>query len=642
MKTARQARKNTMGIFLILAISLLVVDITSADEWAVSLGGSYEDRAQSIQQTVDGGYIVAGYTASFGAGLDDMWVIKLNADGSVDWQNTYGGSGSDKANSVQQTSDGGYVVAGFTESFGTGLRKFWVLRLDTYGTIIWQKTYRACDFNEASSIQQTADGGYLVVGRVDNNCEGFDAGDNGFFLLKLSSEGTVIWQKAYEGGDWRPSIQQTEDGGYIMAGGRNSVPNGLWVLKLNSEGNIIWDKISSISTTGSIKQTADGGFIVTGHSVGANQWDFAVSKLNPDGTIEWQKTYGGSKYDFAQSVSQTSDGGYILTGWTDSFGSGLYDVWVIKLNPDGGVAWERTFGTPGDNWADIIQQTADGGYILAGKTSSSFGYSQSDVWVLKLDENGQIPHCRFMGTSQAIVADTEYTMENINVFPVVPSVVVTDTTALPQNTPTNILMMCSDTFSWISVISPNGGDVIPSGSKYNLQWQGSPDAVKFTLKYSINNGTTWKLIAKNITGASYSWTVPSPANNKMTCLVKVIGFNSSGTKVGEDISDSTFTIEVVKLTSPDGGETLTSGSPHTITWTTHGTIRPVANTKLFRSINSGSTWTLIKTLTGNPGSYNWTVPTVSSSNCKVKVVLKDTGNVTVGSDVSDGVFTIQP
>jgi hypothetical protein len=196
----------------------------------------------------------------------------------------------------------------------------------------------------------------------------------------------------------------------------------------------------------------------------------------------------------------------------------------------------------------------------------------------------------------------------------------------------------------IFLLTPNGGEVIPSGSTYTIQWEAPPEAVKFTLRYSINNGSTWKTIASNRTGTSYDWHVPTLSNNKTTCLVKVMGFNSSGTKVGEDISDSTFTIEVVKLTSPDGGEILTSGSTHTITWRTNATIRPVASVKLFRTMNGGSTWTLIKTLTGNPGSYNWTVPAVTTTKtqCKVKVVLRDSGGVTVGSDISDGFFTIQP
>jgi hypothetical protein len=216
---------------------------------------------------------------------------------------------------------------------------------------------------------------------------------------------------------------------------------------------------------------------------------------------------------------------------------------------------------------------------------------------------------------------------------------------IPSNDPDtpilNVFLSGTGYSDIFSLLSPNGGEVVPSGSTYTMRWNAPPEAVKFTLRYSINNGATWKLMAKNITGTSYNWNVPILSNNKRECLVKVIGFNSSGTKVGEDTSDATFTIEVVKLTSPDGGEILQQGTPHTITWHTNGTIRPVANAKLFYTTNGGSTWKAIKTLIGNPGSHNWTIPNVSSSSCKVKVVLKDSSNVTIGSDMSDGVFTIQ-
>lgn len=192
----------------------------------------------------------------------------------------------------------------------------------------------------------------------------------------------------------------------------------------------------------------------------------------------------------------------------------------------------------------------------------------------------------------------------------------------------------------VNLLSPNGGEVIPSGSTYTIQWLASPEAVKFDLMYSLNNGTTLVTIANNVTGNSYNWKVPKPLANKKRCFVKVIGYNASGIKVGEDTSDSTFTIEVVRLTSPNGGETLRSGNIHTITWTTNATKRPVAGVKLFYTINGGTTWAPIKTLTGNPGSYNWRVPNVSSSSCKVKVVLKDASGNKVGSDVSDNYFTI--
>jgi hypothetical protein len=162
--------------------------------------------------------------------------------------------------------------------------------------------------------------------------------------------------------------------------------------------------------------------------------------------------------------------------------------------------------------------------------------------------------------------------------------------------------------------------------------------------YSKNNGTTWITIANDVTGTSYNWKVPKPLANKGNCLVKVIGYNSSGVKVAEDTSDATFTIEVVKLTSPNGGETLTSGTIHTITWRTNGTQKRVAKVKLLYTTDGGATWNLIIKLTGNPGSYNWKIPSVSVAepDCKVKVVLKDASGNTIGNDKSDNYFTIQP
>jgi len=189
------------------------------------------------------------------------------------------------------------------------------------------------------------------------------------------------------------------------------------------------------------------------------------------------------------------------------------------------------------------------------------------------------------------------------------------------------------------------GEVIPSGSPYTIQWEARPDAVSFKLRYSMDNGTTWKPIDSGITDTSYDWVVPTPPKDKKKCLVKVIGYDGSDKKVGADKSDSTFTIEVVKVTYPDGGELLTSGDMPTITWTTNGTKKPVAKVVLKYTKNGGRTWKKITAIEGdNPGTHAWTVPDVSKtkSNCKVKVVLKDGKGNTVGSDTSDSYFTIEP
>jgi hypothetical protein len=191
---------------------------------------------------------------------------------------------------------------------------------------------------------------------------------------------------------------------------------------------------------------------------------------------------------------------------------------------------------------------------------------------------------------------------------------------------------------------PNGGEVLPSGGIHAICWEAPSNAVKFDLSYSTNNGISWNFI-KSVTGLNCThWEeVPVVEANKKKCRVKVIGCNSIGTPVGADISDKPFRIEVLRVTSPNGGETLTLGDTVTIQWTTNKTIRPVAKTVL-KYTTDGTTWKAIKTLTGNLGGYNWTVPSVPSTKtkCKVKVILKDASGVAVGGDISDKVFTIQP
>jgi hypothetical protein len=194
----------------------------------------------------------------------------------------------------------------------------------------------------------------------------------------------------------------------------------------------------------------------------------------------------------------------------------------------------------------------------------------------------------------------------------------------------------------LTLVLPNGGDVIPSGGIYGICWEAPYNAVKFDLKYSLNNGTSWNFI-KTVTGLNCThWEeIPVVTANKKKCRVKVIGYDSKGTLVGEDISDKPFTIEVLRVTSPNGGETLTSGNTSTIQWTTYKTIRAVAKTVLKYTTN-GTTWKAIKTLTGNPGSFNWKVPDASSTKCKVKVILKDEDGANIGTDISNNFFTIQP
>jgi len=384
--------------------------------WAKTYGGSSGDWAYSVQQTSDGGYIVAGHTESFGAGGTDFWVLKLASNGSVDWQKTYGRTEDDFARSIQQTSDGGYIVAGDTGSFGAEVSDFWVLKLASNGNVDWQKTYGGSDGDEVWSVQQTSDGGYIVAGQTWS----FGAGSSDFWVLKLASNGNVDWQKTYgdSDGDAAYSVQQTSDGGYIVAGHTELFGDGFsdfWVLKLASNGSVDWQKTyggSDGDRAWSVQQTSDGGYIVAGFtdSFGAGSSDFWVLKLTSNGNVDWQKTYGGTEDDFARSIQQTSDGGYIVAGDTESFGAaGDNDFWVLKLASDGSVDWQKTYGGSGGDIAYPVQQTADGGYIVAGNTRS-FGAGSSDFWVLRLDESGSIPECPLGVDSDASVTTPELTI----------------------------------------------------------------------------------------------------------------------------------------------------------------------------------------------------------------------------------------
>ena len=386
----KTAKLKLTIIFLLFNIFLFSALPALASQWAKTYGGSGYDEGSAIQQTGDGGYIVAGYTQSFGAGRYDGWVLKLNADGSVAWQKTYGGSSDDYAYAIQQTGDGGYIVGGFTQSFGAGNYDAWVLKLNADGSVAWQKTYGGSGNDYANAIQQTGDGGYIVAGYTQS----FGAGNYDAWVLKLNADGSVAWQKTYGG--------------------------------------------SGDGCAFAIQQTGDGGYIVGGFTVNFVAW---VLKLNADGSVAWQKTYGGSGNDRTYAIQQTADGGYIMAGNTQSFGAGSYDAWALKLNADGSVAWQKTYGGSGLDYAYAIQQTADGGYIVAGMTLS-FGAGENDVWVLKLDANGAIPGCSAMGISNATVNNANAIITNTNVTGMDTNVSPQTSTASVANTNATVTEIC--------------------------------------------------------------------------------------------------------------------------------------------------------------------------------------------------------
>jgi len=386
---------------LIATVVLVVPKIISKIDtkhkivWEKTFGGKYYDGANSIVQTKDGGYAVAGWTESFGNGYTDMWVVKLDRYGNKEWSKTFGGNNWEMACSIIQTKDGGYVVAGYTNSFGNGVGDMWILKLDNKGNKEWSKTFGGSDEDEAWSIIQTKDGGFVVAGWT----ESFGNGKSDMWIVKLDKNGKKIWSKTFGGSDEDEaySIIQTKDGGYAVAGYTYSFGNGetdMWIVKLDRYGNKEWSKTfggSDYDRAYSIIQTKDGGYAVAGYtkSFGNGGKDMWILKLDNKGNKEWSKTFGGSDEDEAKSIIQTKDGGYAVAGGTKSFGNGKSDMWIVKLDKNGKKIWSKTFGGSDYDEASSIVQTKDGGYAVAGYTYS-FGNGKSDMWVLKLDSKGDL------------------------------------------------------------------------------------------------------------------------------------------------------------------------------------------------------------------------------------------------------------
>ncbi|MGG7469299.1 T9SS type A sorting domain-containing protein [Chryseobacterium arthrosphaerae] len=406
-----------------------------------------------VLRTPDGGYVVAGstdansgYVTGVHGNNPDMWVVKTDQNGNFQWQKALGGSGFDEAAAITLTSDGGYLLAGSsTIDNGDVLNYFgatdvWIAKLDATGNKMWTNNMGSTGTEMAYSVQQTSDGGFIIAGTTSGN--NYDvSGHHGIWssydmwIVKTNSTGNIEWQKCLggDGNEVAYSVQQTSDGGYIVGGFSQTNNNGdvtgnhsywdtndwaykpsrdAWVVKLNSTGAIQWQKSlggSGEDVASSIQQTTDGGYILAGFSDSVNgdvtgnhgKHDFWITKINANGSLVWQKSLGGSKSDKAYSIKQTPDGGYVATGYsfsadgnvTDHHGTDTgHDYWVVRLNTSGDLMWSKSLGGTYGDTAFSLDLTPDGGYVVAGSTSSRDGdvvglhqnVDATDFWLVKL------------------------------------------------------------------------------------------------------------------------------------------------------------------------------------------------------------------------------------------------------------------
>ncbi len=451
--TERTVRKLAVAALLLaLGATPALADPTDI-EWQSLIGGDDTDSARSGQQTADGGYILLGSSWSSESGdvsgenhgMADYWVVRLDGTGAIAWERLLGGTGDDRGICVQQTDDGGFILLGRSNSSASGdvtgtnrgERDLWVVKTNKDGVIEWQRLFGGSGDDRGVSVQQTDDGGYVLLGDSTSSYSG-DVQDqnNGFsdyWVVKLAGNGEIEWQRLLGGDDtddvWNggyevaQSIRQTADGGYIVSGQSSSSNNGdvedknsgsydIWVVKLDPDGKIEWQNLLGgvIDEYGnSIQQTADGNYALLGHSTSswsgdvlnknAGLADFWFMTLHSTGYVMNQRLLGGNGYDWGESARQTSDGGFILVGDSESSASGdvsgtnhgEYDLWVVKLSDYGNVVWQRMIGGSEDEWAGTVQQTADGGFVIFGYSLSSASgdltrtnHGKADAWVVKL------------------------------------------------------------------------------------------------------------------------------------------------------------------------------------------------------------------------------------------------------------------
>jgi hypothetical protein len=402
--------------------------------WSKTFGGTSADYGYKIVSASDGGYVFAAQTTSTNGdisanhGLKDFWIVKLDGDGTIQWEKTFGGSNTENLFYIIATSDGGFAVTGNTFSTDgdvTGLHgtngDAWVIKIDSLGNLQWQKTYGGTDIEAFYEIKQTSDGGYICVGlagSVDGDVTGFQGGLRDFWIVKITENGTLEWQKTFGGtsADNARSVVQKSEGTYIVAGTTDS-DNGdiedfygnddICVINLSPDGTLLWKKNfggSLNDTCLSLISLANDNYMVCGDTASSDNGinnhggrDALLVEFTPDGQLVWQKAYGGTANDRAINAVQTQSGKIQFCGETASTNGdisanhGGNDAWLVEIDAAGAILWEHCYGgTLNDTFTAVTE--IDGHLLAAGASASNNGdvsinQGMNDAWIVNFDEN---------------------------------------------------------------------------------------------------------------------------------------------------------------------------------------------------------------------------------------------------------------
>ncbi len=361
--------------------------------WSHTYGGAWQDGAFSIARTQDGGLILTGFNSSLNTNhTNDVLLLKTDASGNQLWMQTFGAALNDRGRCVRQTSDGGFIIGGMTEP-SPQLFHALLVRTDSIGNILWQRTFDLGDDTRVHSVRQTSDGGFILAGQAWLGSPTFGSYD--MYLVKTDAAGNVQWQRTFEyndnfspGADVALSVQQLPDHGYIIGGTTNSSVWASYLIRTDSLGTPVWSRVYdtlSVNECTDVIATSDGGFLLVGGRVDFNtDVDVLLIKIDAGGNPVWQRTYGGTNSDQANSVRQLPDGGFVIAGQTGSFGAGQFDVYVLRTNAAGDTLWTRTFGGPNDDRGFSVEVVSDG--VVVGGWAWSFGGGQGDAYLLKLQD----------------------------------------------------------------------------------------------------------------------------------------------------------------------------------------------------------------------------------------------------------------